>query len=234
MRNFIYSFIMGFILMFSISGISMKFEILDSNLGSIVIILITLTVIVHSITKKYFERASFKDFLLSLTLMLVIVVAGSFVFSFITKMPIDGESVKDFISYLMPISMLIGIYSFYRSSYNILSEDEKQSKIKKCPCCQETISLGYFVWKMLDGMEFISITKNSKGMTCPKCNKEILSPKEKGELKMFPFFISIVPLILFGVFFSFIFMVILSLVLYMLLLSSKYYKVNFRCLKIQE
>ncbi len=231
MRNFIYSLMIGFILLFSITGIFMKFVTLDNDFGSIAMICTILVIIIYSISKKPFERASLKDFLLSLTLMLVITITGAFVFSLVAGVPINGEFVKDFTSYLLPISMLIGVYSFYKSSQEKFSDEERKSKIKKCPCCQGTVSLGYFVWKILDGMEFISITENSKGMSCPKCNKEILSAKEKGELKMFPFFIAIMPLMLFGFFFSFVFMVILSFVLYILLLSRKYHKVDFKCIE---
>jgi len=232
MRNFIYSLLVGIILLFAISSIAMNFKVLDSDLGAIIIFITILIIIIYLISTKPFEKASLKDFFFSLILIIVILFSGSFVFALIKEVPINREPVQIFMTYLMPVAMLIGMYSFFKSSYNRLTENEIEAKVQKCPCCKERVSLGYFIWKMLDGMEFISIKEDSKGIICAKCNEEILSAKEKGELKMFPFFISIIPLMLFGFFVSMIFMVILSFLLYVVLLSGKYYKANFRCIKV--
>jgi len=234
MKNLIYSLMVGFILLLLMSSLSMYFEVLDSDLGVIIIFITTLIAVIYLISTKPFEKASLKDFLLSLILIIAILFSGSFVFALIKEVPIDGEAVQSFMSYLMPVAMLIGMYSFFKSSYNRLTVNEIEAKVQKCPCCKERVSLGYFVWKMLGGMEFISINENSKGIVCSKCNEEILNAKEKGELKMFPFFISIMPLMLFGFFVSMIFMLILSFLLYIVLISGKYYKVNFKCINLND
>ncbi|MEN8194714.1 MAG: hypothetical protein ABFS12_17975, partial [Bacteroidota bacterium] len=69
---------------------------------------------------------------------------------------------------------------------------------RKCPCCQEKISIRYFIKQVLFPKKSISFTENEKGFTCRECNEPILSAEKKFKLDTFTISISMIPIAIFG------------------------------------
>ena len=112
-------------------------------------------------------------------------------------------------------------------------------KRRKCPCCQEKISIRYFIKRVLFPKKNISFTENEKGFTCSECNKPILSAEKKFKLDTFTMSISMIPIAIFGLsddlsfsqefVFKFISVFVFSFILFLLGIFRQYYKVDFIC-----
>jgi hypothetical protein len=110
---------------------------------------------------------------------------------------------------------------------------------RKCPCCQEEISIRYFIKQVLFPKKSISFTENEKGFTCRECNEPILSAEKKFKLDTFTISISMIPIAIFGLsddisfsqefVFKFISVFVFSFILFLLGIFRQYYKVNFIC-----
>ncbi len=112
-------------------------------------------------------------------------------------------------------------------------------KRRKCPCCQEEISIRYFIKRVLFPKKSISFTENEKGFTCRECNQPIMSAEKRFKLDTFTMSISIIPMAIFGLndnisfseeyIIKFISVFVLSFTLFLMGIFRQYYKVNFIC-----
>ena len=112
-------------------------------------------------------------------------------------------------------------------------------KIRKCPCCDEKISLKYFFKKILFTKKHISFIEKEKGLICQKCNKSILSAERKASIGIFIIPISMIPLMIIGFgndapslqdhILNFSVGFLLSFMLLLMMLYRKYNDVDFIC-----
>ncbi len=222
--NFIYSLIVGFLVIFAISAILTNNTILNDDTNTTIALLVGILTIIYGISRKLFEKVSLKEFLLSLFVIFIVL----FITLLIT-VTINKETAKEAIVYLMPLSILVGLYSLVKNNYSKLKK-----KTKKCPCCKIEIPMNYFLKQILFSSNSISFTKNEKGIICQKCDKSILSAEKKNMLSTLPMFISMIPVALLGLgggsnMLTLILVFSFSFIYFMLLVSGKYYSTHFIC-----
>ena len=112
-------------------------------------------------------------------------------------------------------------------------------KIRKCPCCDEKISLKDFFKEILFTKKYISFVEKEKGLICQKCNKSILSAERKASIGIFILPISMIPLMIIGFdndasslqdhILNFSIGFLLSFILLLTMLYRKYNNVDFIC-----
>lgn len=222
--NYIYSLIVGFLVMFVISSILTSYTILDNDTNATIALLVGMLTIIYGISRKLFEKVSLKEFFLSLFVIFIVLVIALLITVIINK-----ATAKEAIIYIMPLSILVGLYSLVKNNYNKLKE-----KTKKCPCCKIEIPMNYFLKQILSSNNSISFTKNEKGITCQKCDTSILSAEKKNMISTSPMFISMIPVVLLGLgggsnILTLILVFSFSFIYFILLVSGKYYTTHFIC-----